>query len=267
MKLISKGDDYGFTRGVTLGIVDSIKLGHLRNTGLFANSRWAEYAVGFMKDCPEACFGIDINLVAGRPCADPRDIPDLVDENGFLIRSTERVRDPRWQTVEGKNALMTYHDAYIETQAQIKKFIEMVGRKPGYVGGHSLSSPDSARAMADAARDLGCVLVSDLQEKYNIKRIPTSAYSKASKEKVFDPADQLAKDPLGFVLSHPENIEGIEYGIIGGHPGYIDDELVSGGLTTLSLERMKDAAMWMSPELDAWLKENNIEVIRFDDLY
>ena len=266
MKLLSKGDDYGFTRGVTLGIVDSIQRGHLRNTGLFANSQWAPYAVSFMKDCPQACFGIDINLVAGRPCADPKDIPDLVDEKGFLIRSTERVRNPLWKTPEGKNSLMTYHDAYIETQAQIKKFIEMVGRKPGYVGGHSLSSPDSARAMADAARDLGCVLVSDLQEKYNIQRIPTSDYSKASKEKVFDPADQLAKNPLAYVLAHSEENLKLEYGIIGGHPGYVDEELLS-GITTLSLERVKDAAMWMSPEMDAWIRENNIEELRFDDLY
>ena len=266
MKLISKGDDYGFTRGVTLGIVDSIKRGWLRNTGLFANSQWAEYAVGFMKDCPEACFGIDINLVAGRPCADPKDIPDLVDENGFLIRSTVRVQNPDWKTVEGKNSMMTYHDAFIETQAQIKRFIELTGHKPGYVGGHSLSSPDSNRAMADAAHELGCVMYSDLVEKYSIVRIPTSDYSKASKEKVFDPADQLAKNPLGYVLAHGEETLKLEYGIIGGHPGYIDDELLS-GITTLSLERVKDAAMWMSPELDKWIKENNVEVIRFDSLY
>ena len=266
MKLISKGDDYGFTRGVTLGIVDAIQRGHLRNTGLFANSKWAPFAVSFMKDCPQACFGIDINLVAGKPCADPKDIPGLVDENGNLIRSTERVRDPLWQTVEGKNTLMNYHDAYIETEAQIKKFIDMVGRKPGYVGGHSLSSPDSRRAMQDAARALGCVLVDDLVEKYGIARIRTAEYSKASSEKVFDPADQLAKDPLGYVLSHSEEVLKNEYGLLTNHPGYVDNELLS-GLTTLSLERVRDAHMWMSEEFDRWIKENNIEELRFDDLY
>ena len=266
MKLISKGDDFGFTRGVTLGIVDSIQRGHLRNTGLFANSQWAPYAVSFMKDCPQACFGIDINLVAGRPCADPKDIPDLVDENGFLIRSTERVRNPLWATAEGKNSLMTYHDAFIETQAQIRKFIEMVGRKPGYVGGHSLSSPDSARAMEDAAREMGCVLVSDLMKKYDIKRIPTSDYSKASREKVFDPADQLAKDPLGYVLAHSDEVLKFEYGNLTNHPGYVDEELLS-GITTLSLERVKDAHLWMSDERDRWIRENDVEELRFDDRY
>ncbi|MBQ1775470.1 MAG: ChbG/HpnK family deacetylase, partial [Erysipelotrichaceae bacterium] len=36
-KILFQGDDFGFTRGVTLGIVDSIDRGVLRNTGLFAN--------------------------------------------------------------------------------------------------------------------------------------------------------------------------------------------------------------------------------------
>ena len=119
MKLLSKGDDYGFTRGVTLGIVDSIQRGHLRNTGLFANSKWAPYAVSFMKDCPQACFGIDINLVAGRPCADPKDIPDLVDENGFLIRSTERVKNPLWQTIKFGDIICTI----IPSPAPVKKIL------------------------------------------------------------------------------------------------------------------------------------------------
>ena len=49
MKLLVQGDDFGFTRGVTLGIVDSIDRGILRNTGLFANMPAAEFAVKFME--------------------------------------------------------------------------------------------------------------------------------------------------------------------------------------------------------------------------
>ena len=64
MKLLVQGDDFGFTRGVTLGIVDSIDRGILRNTGLFANMPAAEFAVSFMKDRPHVCFGIDFNFVA-----------------------------------------------------------------------------------------------------------------------------------------------------------------------------------------------------------
>ena len=52
-KLLTQGDDFGFTRGVTLGIVDSIDRGVLRNTGLFTNMPSAEFAVSFMADRPQ----------------------------------------------------------------------------------------------------------------------------------------------------------------------------------------------------------------------
>ena len=87
-KILFQGDDFGFTRGVTLGIVDSIDRGVLRNTGLFANTPSAEFAVSFMKDRPQACFGIDFNLVAGPCVSDPAEIPHLVDEKGNFIKPT-----------------------------------------------------------------------------------------------------------------------------------------------------------------------------------
>ena len=52
MKLIFQADDYGFTRAVTYGIIDSIDLGVVRNTGLFVNMPSAEFAISFMKDRP-----------------------------------------------------------------------------------------------------------------------------------------------------------------------------------------------------------------------
>jgi len=55
-----------------------------------------------------------------------------------------------------------------------------------------------------------------------------------------------------------------EYAAIGGHPGYIDAELL--GLTTLSLERCKDLEMLTSDEIKNWVKDNNIEFITYYDL-
>ena len=65
MKLLVQADDYGFTRGVTYGIVDSIDLGVVRNTGMFVNMPSAKLAASFIKDRPHVCFGIDFNYVSG----------------------------------------------------------------------------------------------------------------------------------------------------------------------------------------------------------
>ena len=37
MKLLVQGDDYGFTKGVTYGMIDAIDNGILTCTGMFAN--------------------------------------------------------------------------------------------------------------------------------------------------------------------------------------------------------------------------------------
>ena len=101
MKLLVQGDDFGFTRGVTLGIVDSIDRGILRNTGLFTNMPSAPFAVSFMKDRPHVCFGIDFNLVSGPSVSDPKTIRHLVDDNGEFIRSGVRLKDPRFPARPG----------------------------------------------------------------------------------------------------------------------------------------------------------------------
>ena len=45
MKLLTQSDDYGFTRGVTCGILDAIENGVVLNTGLFVNMPESEHAV------------------------------------------------------------------------------------------------------------------------------------------------------------------------------------------------------------------------------
>lgn len=87
MKLLTQADDYGFTQGVTYGILDCIEKGVLKNTGLFVNMPSSVFAASKIKDHPEACFGIDFNLVAGKPVSNPEEVPHLVDENGNFIKS------------------------------------------------------------------------------------------------------------------------------------------------------------------------------------
>ncbi|MBO5034165.1 MAG: ChbG/HpnK family deacetylase [Oscillospiraceae bacterium] len=77
MKLLVQGDDYGFTKGVTYGILDAIDNGALRNTGMFPNMPLAPWAAEMWKakDRPQACLGIDFNIVSGPSTADPGSVP------------------------------------------------------------------------------------------------------------------------------------------------------------------------------------------------
>lgn len=267
MKLLTQGDDFGFTRGVTLGIVDSIDRGVLRNTGLFTNMSSTEFAVSFMKDRPQVCFGIDFNIVSGRSVADPSLIPHLVDEKGEFIRSSIRVKDVNFKTEEGRRQMFPYSECYLEMKAQLNRFIELTGTNPGYLHAHSLMTENYVQVIRDLSLETGIPFSMDIQKKYGfISQADYMDISKSSlNRKVFDPVAQLNKTPLEDNMLHKEDYLNAKYVMIGGHPGYIDSELLE--LTTLSLERCRDADMMMSPILEEWITDNHIELITYYDLY
>ncbi len=266
MKLLVQGDDFGFTKAVTYGIVDAIDNGILRNTGLFANMPAAELAVSFMEDRPQACFGIDFNLVSGPSVSDPKDIPHLVDENGQFIRSGVRIHDERWKSEEGRREMFPYDEVYREIRAQYDRFVELTGRKPGYLHTHSLSSENYLEAIRRVSEEEGVVFSRDVQAKYGLfeAKSLSKVVNKAATNKVFDPQDQLDKNPLQLVKDNADFLLTQEYVRLGGHPGYVDAELL--GLTTLSLERVRDHEMDTSEWMKNWIRENGIQLITYYDL-
>ena len=261
MKLLTVGDDYGFTKGVTLGIIEAIDHGVLRNTGLFTNMPSAKLAAELMKGRDHVCFGIDFNIVSGKPVSNPEDIPHLVDKNGEFIRSGVRIKDPRWKTEEGRREMFPAEEVTREIRAQYDKFIELTGQKPGYLHGHSISYETYTEAISALAKETGVPFSQEIRAKFDFVGMKRPA---GPVKKVFDPIAQLNKNTLQNVLNSSEELLAAEYASIGGHPGYIDAELL--GLTTLSLERCKDLEMLTSDEIKAWVKDNNVELITYYDL-
>lgn len=270
MKLLVQGDDYGFTKAVTYGIREGIQNGILRNTGLFTNMPSAKLAVSLMKEMPEACFGIDFNIVSGPSVCDQKDIPHLVDENGEFIRSGARLKDPKFATEEGRRELSPYDETYREIRAQYDKFVEMTGKKPGYLHAHSLMHENYMDAIRAVSEETGIPFSMDLQKKYGFIsmldiRSAKGIVDKASQKKVFDPSDQLNKNPLKDVLDNFDELLKHDYVCIGGHPGFVDADLLD--LTTLSLERVRDLQMVTSPVLRKLVEDNKVELITYYDLY
>ena len=267
MKLLVQGDDYGFTKGVTYGVIEAIDNGILTCTGMFTNMEIAPWAAQFIKERPDFCFGIDFNLVAGPSCAPAEKIPHLVDEKGRLIRSNIRIHDPRWQSEEGRAELFPYDEVYTEIKAQYDRFIELTGRKPGYLNGHSIVAETMLKAMRKVAEDEDLPFAFDfMQMAFTTFSLPEEEDEKtnASVSKVFDPQAQLKKDPLGKFLKYQDELLKHEYVLAGGHPGYVDADLFS--QTSLSIERCKDLEFVTSPLMKAFVEENHVELIDYYDV-
>lgn len=267
MKLLIQGDDYGFTKGVTLGIIEAIDHGVLTCTGMFTNMEIAPWAAGFIKERPEFCFGIDFNLVSGPCCANPKDIPHLLDKNNCFIRSNIRIHDNRWRTLEGRAELFPYDETYLEMRAQYNRFVELTGKKPGYLNGHSIVSETMIQAMRTIAKEESLPVSFDFMKlAFGVHSILKGKGEKdeASMSKVFNPQNQLNKNPLEQFLKHKEELLQHEYVFAGGHPGYVDADLFD--QTSLSLERCRDLEFVTSDLMKQFIKENEVELIDYYDI-
>ncbi|MCF0111070.1 MAG: ChbG/HpnK family deacetylase [Erysipelotrichaceae bacterium] len=267
MKLLVQSDDYGFTDAVTYGVIDGMDRGIIRNTGIFMNMPSAKKACELMKGREHCCFGIDFNIVAGPSVCNPKEVPHLVDENGEFIKSGVRIKDPRWQTEEGRRQMFPYEEVYKELKAQYDLFVEYTGMKPGYLHGHSITHESYNEAMERISEESGVHTSTFFTEKFNIQAPIMQMFTdknSVSQNKTFFAEGQLNKDTLGWLKEHHEEYEQLEYGWLIGHMGYCDAKLLK--YTSLSLERMKDLEMAMDPWTVQWVKDNNIELITYHDL-
>jgi predicted glycoside hydrolase/deacetylase ChbG (UPF0249 family) len=81
-RLIINADGYGFTPGVTRGIEEAVEGGVVTSISVNSNFEAVWPLKEFIERNPRVSVGVHLNPVAGRPIADPKDVPTLVDENG-----------------------------------------------------------------------------------------------------------------------------------------------------------------------------------------
>ena len=254
MKLIIQSDDLGITEAVSCGIEKGIRDGVVTCTGLFSNMPSAEFALKLVEPYPQVCLGQDINLVAGRPCADPALIPSLVQADGsFKTSGMHRAIDRE----DGNQEHVIYEECLIETEAQILRFVELAGKKPEYLHGHSYSTPATWKAMEAMGEKYNIPLVKHMMERYGIVR--HGGWNK----KPFSLEEQMNTDPMEYILKDRTFAENA-LGFIGTHCGYVDEELFR--VSTYTLIRNKDLSTVTGARMRQWIEDNHIQLITYRDL-
>lgn len=81
-KLIVNGDDFGFNREITDGIIECYRAGILTSTTLMVNMPAAQYAAEESKKHPNLSVGIHLNLSVGKPVSEPGTIAELIGPDG-----------------------------------------------------------------------------------------------------------------------------------------------------------------------------------------
>lgn len=260
-RLLFQSDDYGITRAVSDGIFRGVQEGIIRNTGLFVNMESSAYAADRMKGV-DVCLGIDINFVAGRPVSDPGDIPHMVNETGRFYTSAELAK--RTKILSGGVAdeePYPYEEVLLETENQVKRFLELTGKLPGYLHPHSVLTPNTERAIRETAAKYGVCFSLDILKESGCEIL----FSGTKDLKGISMEDQMKvsieKDLLENIL--PKLQEGETKSYIC-HCGYADTDLFK--VSSLTLRRMLDLEAALSKEVKRYIEDQQIELITYRDL-
>ncbi|MBR0137673.1 MAG: ChbG/HpnK family deacetylase [Erysipelotrichaceae bacterium] len=272
MKLVITADDYGMTYGVTDGIVAAGREGLLTQTGLFTNMPTTEYAVKRWKEeIPHVSLGQDLNLSTGSPVTDPKLIPTLVNPDGTFLTSTQHRR----AEVGNENGSVRYEDAYLEYENQVKRFLELVGKKPDYIQGHAWYNEVTQKALRDVADKYGI----RTSESYVAEYYPANPnmmegyWSKpiVREDKSYDysiqvqidndPVQMLVNGELEYLEAHKNEDVVVE---IHTHTGFTDRDLIK--LSSFTGIRAMEEGLVCSEELRNFVEANNIKMVSFADL-
>jgi predicted glycoside hydrolase/deacetylase ChbG (UPF0249 family) len=126
VKLIVNADDFGYTPGVTRGIVRAHREGIVTATTLMPNAPDAEDAAREARADRSLDVGVHLVVTHGTALAAPERIPSLVDTNGRFPRLVDLLRSGR----------PTAEDALVEFRAQYVRARELIGREPTHLDTH-----------------------------------------------------------------------------------------------------------------------------------
>ena len=248
-RILIRADDLGYSEGVNYGILKSVKDGLVRSIGVMPNMEATVHGVELLKGY-DVCFGQHTNFCVGRPLCDPRQIPSLVDENGYL-KSSKTYRS-------AQEDFVVFEEAVLEIEAQHKRFVELFGFEPGYFEGHAVASDNFFKALEFVA------------DKYGLKYSGLSFGEKpmkVSNSEVYmhmgsmDPAYEPNEYLRNMVLNdmHEGCVD-----VLVCHPGYLDAYIMKN--SSLLKPRALEVEMLCKEESRKLFSENNIQEVTYNDL-
>ena len=247
-KILVRADDLGYCEAVNYGITKSVKDGIIRSVGVMTNMPSVQQGLDLLKG-EDVCYGLHTNICLGKPLVEPSLIPSLVDENGNF-KSSKVYRS-------AEEDFVVLDEVILEIEAQYNRFVELIGDKPHYFEGHAVASDNFFKGLEIVAKKHKCDYL-PVSFFGPVKFRSTMLYSSMDSMKPeYNPIESLKKCAL---TDYPDN--GVCMYVC--HPGYVDAFLMK---TSLLVEaRALEVEMACSDEIKSWLKENDIEVITYDDL-
>lgn len=247
MKLIVNADDFGYSKGVNLGIVEAHIEGIVSSATMMMNMPGVEHAFRLVADTPTLGVGVHLVLTCGSPL--DANVPSLADENGLFRRGQAHLAEASTEEVER------------EFTAQLERFFRS-GRKPTHIDSHHHVH----------ARETILPVVLRLTERYGLPvRYP---WAFEQEERSNTPpihttegfshhfyGEDLTVDGLIAIL---EGLSGSATAEIMTHPAYVDEELLKG--SSYAIPRTKELQILTAPKVKEYIKHSKVQLVTFNEI-
>lgn len=245
MRLVINADDFGYSKGVNLGILEAYQNGVVSSTTMMTNMPGAAHAAALALDHPQLGVGIHIVLDCGKPVNE--NVPSLVDENGYFYKTDKLIQHAELSDIEK------------EIRSQIDKF-RSFGLDPTHldshhhVHGHEKIYP----------------LVEKIAQEYQLPVRKVSADPNHSSNLNLKSTNYFFHQFYGNEITAELLVDLIDKSTayntseIMCHPAYIDESLLKG--SSYSLERTKELAILTEPAVQRAIIEKNIQLVTYRDV-
>lgn len=246
MKLIINADDYGLTKGVSLGILKAMAEGVVTETTAMVNGDYFREGIKEAKKRGIKDIGIHLTITGGRPILPPEQVPSLIDAKGNFKRNYS------YYNVE---------EIRKELKAQIESFYKEFS-EPSHIDGH--------HHFYGFSRDL-MEIVFTLAEEYklplrlmNREALELYRLNKICTTEVFSAGfygKKLDFDSFKNIILNHKQYETVE---LMTHPAYVDKQLMT--LSSYNMERERELEVLTSEEAKSFIKSEGVELISYKDL-
>ena len=266
-RLVYRADDVGYTQAFDMGFVKGVENGIVTSADVMLDSKHTVEALKWLRERPWITVGWHRHLW-GWSVLPKEEVPSMVDENGKFL----------WGHDETKYAVATYEDCMKEFEAELALCKEVYGSYPVTATAATFQGERPIdKAMIEICHKYGIVLnLSNHQEKYfgpyqpeldKLNYHPLVVRKNGgdilNRKAAFDLAYFKDYDPAAdMIRGEWKNSDEILF--TGGHPGFLDDYIISESSCTL--HRIRELQACMDERVINWIKDKKIELINTYDV-
>lgn len=245
-KLIVNADDFGYSKGVNLGIIEAYTNGIVTSTTLMVNMPHGEHAAKLAKVHSDLGVGIHLVLTCGSPVS--ADVPSLVDKHGQFHSQRQLFSLAEAPHVER------------ELKAQIETFFAL-GLHPTHIDSHHHVH----------AHEIIAPIVARLAKQYGLPvRQASNDSTKNAVEQCLHATERFLANfygagvTKGNLLRMLDEAKGCDTVEMMCHPAYVDAELLNG--SSYNVQRVRELEILTDPEIREAVMRREYKLISYREI-